>query len=134
MRPIKEPRKLNQLGNYVAIDLDKIDDRIPQSLIEQIRKDPNGEIIDYKMTDGQGIGIIIKFKNGKQSWFFEEEIKFSENMIDDSYDKALSMESIETKVFNVNEEKVYTTSKYISELCNPLKFLNWLLYSIGDVF
>ena len=74
MQKIRKSLNLIQLGSDVTIDITRIEDRIPKSLKAQIENDPVGKIIDYKMTDGTGIGLIIKFKNGKESWFFEEEL------------------------------------------------------------
>ena len=34
-----------------------------------------GTIKDYKMTDGSGVGAIVKFDDNSATWFFEDEIK-----------------------------------------------------------
>ena len=34
-----------------------------------------GTIADFKMTDGSGVGFVVKFEDGTNSWFFEDEIK-----------------------------------------------------------
>lgn len=34
-----------------------------------------GTIERYKMTDGSGIGVIVKFDDNTSIWFFEDEIK-----------------------------------------------------------
>ncbi|TVQ43808.1 MAG: DUF2862 domain-containing protein [Gloeocapsa sp. DLM2.Bin57] len=34
-----------------------------------------GTIERYKMTDGSGVGVIVKFDDNTSIWFFEDEIK-----------------------------------------------------------
>lgn len=34
-----------------------------------------GIIEGYKVTDGQGIGVVVKFDDNTSTWFFEDEIK-----------------------------------------------------------
>ena len=132
MEAIKKNTVLNELGSFVTIDITKIEDRIPKRLIEQIRKDPVGEIIDYKMTDGTGIGIVIKFKNGKQSWFFEEEIENKELAhFDNSYEHINEFNS---NLGFTESEKTFSTKKNIVYLINPINFINWLIYSTNDIF
>ena len=63
-----------KIGSTVKIDLFQIRDRIPINLKEDLVKSPIGQVVGYKMTDGQGIGVIVKLKNGSVNWFFVEEI------------------------------------------------------------
>ncbi|NET57282.1 MAG: DUF2862 domain-containing protein [Symploca sp. SIO2E6] len=37
-----------------------------------------GTIKDYKMTDGSGVGVVVKFEDNSSSWFFEDELKLAE--------------------------------------------------------
>ncbi|MGB8702153.1 MAG: cytochrome b6f subunit family protein [Thermosynechococcaceae cyanobacterium] len=34
-----------------------------------------GIVQGYKMTDGSGIGIKVKFDNQTATWFFEDEVE-----------------------------------------------------------
>ena len=65
---------LNKIGTNVRIDLDRVRDRISTALLKQLAENPRGKVIDYKMTDGGGIGVVLELSNGKQSWFFDDEI------------------------------------------------------------
>ncbi len=65
---------LNRIGSTVKVNLDKVRDRIPSKLLNQLTDNPRGKVLDYKMTDGYGIGLILKFSDGSTSWFFAEEI------------------------------------------------------------
>ena len=63
-----------QIGNSVKINLDLSKDRLNKEIIDAISISPIGVIRDFKITDGKGIGVILKLSNGKDQWFFENEI------------------------------------------------------------
>tara|TARA_Y100001968_G_scaffold247258_1_gene231699 strand:- start:128 stop:349 length:222 start_codon:yes stop_codon:yes gene_type:complete len=65
---------LNRIGSTVKINLEKIRDRIPSKLLNQISNNPRGQVVDYQMTDAGGIGLVVKLSDGTTSWFFEDEI------------------------------------------------------------
>ncbi len=65
---------LTKLGSRVRIDLDKVKDRISGTLIQKLTSDPRGTVMDYKMTDGGGIGLVVKLTDGTNNWFFQNEI------------------------------------------------------------
>ena len=65
---------LNRIGSTVKINLEKIRDRIPSKLLNQLSNNPRGQVVDYKMTDAGAIGLIVKLSDGSTSWFFAEEI------------------------------------------------------------
>ena len=69
-----QPATLTRIGSTIKINLERVRDRIPPNLTEQLSKDPRGTVLDYKMTDGTGIGVVIKLSDGTQKWFFEDEI------------------------------------------------------------
>jgi hypothetical protein len=34
-----------------------------------------GTIVDYKMTDGSGVGVLVQFTDKIATWFFEDEVQ-----------------------------------------------------------
>ncbi len=66
---------LPKIGSKVKINIDKVNDRLPTKLKDQIACDPKAIITGYKMTDGRSIGLIVKFQSGQENWFFPEEIE-----------------------------------------------------------
>ena len=66
---------LPRIGSKVKINFEKVKDRLPTKLVEQIDSNPKAVIVGYKMTDGRGIGLILKFDTGQENWFFPEEIE-----------------------------------------------------------
>ena len=70
-----KPTSLSRIGSKIKINIERVRDRIPSDLIDQLSKDPRGTVIDYKMTDGRGgIGVVLKMNDGSKQWFFEDEI------------------------------------------------------------
>ena len=65
---------LLRIGTTVRVNVDQVKDRISASLLQQLRQDPRGRVVDYKMTDGGGIGLILEFRDSNRSWFFENEV------------------------------------------------------------
>ena len=63
-----------KVGSKVRVDLDRVRDRIPNSLKALLKEEPRCKLIDFKMTDGKGIGVVLELSNGETSWFFEDEI------------------------------------------------------------
>ena len=70
---IEDSTKLKK-GQSLRIEINEIKDRMPQDIVEIIKKDPVGELVGYKMVDGNQFGLVIKLKNGKTNWFFEKEL------------------------------------------------------------
>ncbi len=65
---------LTRIGSSVRVEVDQVRDRIPESLVRTLKDNPRGRVIDYKMTDSNGIGLILELSDGTTSWFFQEEI------------------------------------------------------------
>jgi len=70
-----DTKLLPKIGSKIKINIDKVNDRISQKLMEQIFSNPKAVITGYKMTDGRSIGLIVKFQSGEENWFFPEEIE-----------------------------------------------------------
>ncbi len=67
-------KTLSRIGSNVKVEIEQVRDRIPASLLERLRDNPRGKVINYKMTDGTGIGLVLELSDGTTSWFFDEEI------------------------------------------------------------
>ena len=63
-----------QKGQSLRVDINEVKDRLPQNILEIIRKDPFVELVGYKMVDGNEFGLVVKLKNGEINWFFEKEL------------------------------------------------------------
>ena len=63
-----------QKGQLLKVEINEVEDRLPQNIIEIIRKEPVVELVGYKMVDGNEFGLVVKLKNGEINWFFEKEL------------------------------------------------------------
>ena len=60
------------IGSKVRVT--RVRDRIPASLVELLKTDASGTVIDFRTVDRKGIGVVIQLSDGSTSWFFEDEI------------------------------------------------------------
>ena len=54
-----EVNPLIPIGAKIKVDKSKIENLLPNKLFDKLPQQINGEIIDYKMTDGMGIGYVL---------------------------------------------------------------------------
>ena len=65
-----------EIGSSVQINLELSKDRLNKEIIDAINVCSVAKISDFRITDGKGIGVILQLSNGKEQWFFEDEIDF----------------------------------------------------------
>ena len=63
-----------QKGQILKVEINEVKDRLPQNVLEIIKKEPIVELVGYKMVDGNQFGLVVKLKNGEINWFFEKEL------------------------------------------------------------
>ena len=61
-------------GQKLKVELDAVKDRLPQTLINQLTINPYGNLVGYKMVDGNDFGLVLELSNGNKVWFFEREL------------------------------------------------------------
>ena len=71
IRSLRVFLKKMEIGQKVRVR--RLRDRAPQDVIERLGK--VGVIQDYKMTDGSGVGLVVKFDDKFSTWFFEDELE-----------------------------------------------------------
>ncbi|MFO5491407.1 MAG: DUF2862 domain-containing protein [Cuspidothrix sp.] len=60
-----------EIGQKVKVI--RLRDRVPSTIAQKLGK--IGIIEGYKVADGYGIGVVVKFDDNFSTWFFEDEIK-----------------------------------------------------------
>ena len=63
-----------QKGQSLRVEINEVKDRLPQNILEVIKKEPVVELVGYKMVDGNEFGLVVKLNNGEINWFFEKEL------------------------------------------------------------
>ncbi len=122
-----------KIGNYVQVNLELSRDRLTKETIDAINISSLCKISDFRITDGKGIGVVLKLSNGKDQWFFEDEIDLlDENgnvIIKNNYKKKNN-----NFIFEFLKGLNYENKNKVSELLNPINFFIWLTVSFKDIF
>ena len=122
-----------KIGNSVQVNLQLSKDRLTKETIDAINVSSLGKISDFRITDGKGIGVVLQLSNGKEQWFFEDEIDLLDengNVIKKNNYKKENSNFIYDFLRGLN----YENKNNVSELLNPINFFIWLVVSFKDIF
>ena len=131
-----ELQPLIPIGTKIKVDKSQIENILPSKLFEKLPKTIYGEIVDYKMTDGRGIGYVLKTEKNLKIWIFTTELN----------EQTRKEFKIETTIKNSNQNnsslllgkyKLYydlNGNRNIKSITNPINLINWLLFTIKDAF
>ena len=122
-----------KIGNSVQVNLELSKDRLTQETIDAINVSSLGKISDFRITDGKGIGVVLQLSNGKEQWFFENEI----DLLDENGDVIKKNNIIRENnnlLFDFLKGLNYENKNNVRELLNPINFFIWLLVSFKDIF
>ena len=122
-----------KIGNSVKVNLELSKDRLNKETIDAINVSSLGKISDFRITDGKGIGVVLQLSNGKEQWFFEDEI----DLLDENGNvikKITHTKDNKNLLSNVLRGIKYENKNKVSELLNPINFFIWLVVSFKDIF
>ena len=122
-----------KIGNSVRVNLDLTKDRLTKDIVDAINVSSIGKICEFRITDGKGIGVVLELSNGKEQWFFEEEIDLLDengNLIKKINDQTGN----NNLIFNILSGLRYEDKNKVEELLNPINFFIWLIVSFKDIF
>ena len=121
-----------KVGSSVQVNLELSKDRLNKDTIDAINTSSIGIISDFRITDGKGIGVILKLSNGKEQWFFENEI----DVLDENghvLKKDIDKDDYDNMIFYILENIKYEDNYNIKDLLNPINFFSWLILSLKDI-
>ena len=122
-----------KIGNSVQVNLELSKDRLTKETIDAINVSSLGKISDFRITDGKGIGVVLQLSNGKEQWFFEDEI----DLLDEN-GNVIKKNNYKKENSNLNFDFLrrlnYENKNKVSELLNPINFFIWLFVSLQDIF
>ena len=124
------------IGSKIIVDKSKMNDNLSKKLFDELPEKINGEIIDYKMTDGMGIGYILLTESKSVIWVFDHELnnktKELYKLKKEPYKENITLLTREyqtsSNVFDING------NKEISYVVNPINFIKWITFTLNDVF
>ena len=124
------------IGAKIKVDKSKIENLLPNKLLDTLPKQINGEIVDYKMTDGMGIGYVLMTEGNIKIWIFNTELN-------EQTRKEYSLEE-SNKYYNPQNSDLilgkYKVSyeingnRNIKKIANPINLFNWLIFTMKDIF
>ena len=122
-----------KIGDSVKVNLELSKDRLTKEIIDAINVSSVAKISDFRITDGKGIGVVLKLSNGKEQWFFEDEI----DLLDDNGNLIKIIDDTKENNdlgFSILNGLKYENKNKVSELLNPINFFLWLVVSFKDIF
>jgi len=122
-----------KIGSSVQVNLDLSKERLNKEIIDALNVSLVGKISDFRITDGKGIGVVLKLSNGKEQWFFEDEIDLLDNN-GNVIKKINNKKENNNFITDILSGLKYENKKKISELLNPINFFLWLVVAFKDIF
>ena len=131
-----EINPLIPLGAKIKVDKSKIQNVIPNKILDDSPQIISGEVIDYKMTDGMGIGYVLKTNNNLKIWIFNNELNEETKKEYKIEDKIKGTSIITTLIFSGIDKAKYDINgnRKIKSILNPINLISWLVFSIKDIF
>ena len=122
-----------KIGNSVQVNLELSKDRLTKEIIDAINICAVGKISDFRITDGKGIGVVLQLSNGKEQWFFENEIDLLDE--DGNIIKIIdNKKESNNLISDILKGLTYENKNKVGELLNPINFFLWLVVSFKDIF
>ena len=131
-----EVKPLIPIGAKIGVDKSKIEDLLPNKLFDDLPQIINGEIVDYKMTDGMGIGYVLMTENNLKIWIFNTELN-EETRREYKIEGTNKPININPKDLILGKHKItyeINGNRNISSISNPINIINWLIFTLKDVF
>ncbi|WP_413677749.1 DUF2862 domain-containing protein [Prochlorococcus sp. MIT 0916] len=131
-----EVNPLIPIGEKIKVDKSKIENLLPNKLLDDLPQSINGVIVDYKMTDGMGIGYVLMTENNKKIWIFQTELNQKTKK---DYRINDTNESNTSKNNDIILEKyrVYykiNGNRSIKTIANPINLTKWFIFTLKDIF
>ena len=124
---------LVKIGSQVKVNVDLSKDRLSTKTIDAINQNSICLVEDFRLTDGKGVGVVVKLSNGEKEWFFENEIQ----LLDENGKIINRKEKVQKDNFfltDLIENLKYKPRQKPKDLINPLNFASWLIFSFKDIF
>ena len=131
--------KINPLipvGARIKVDKSKIENLLADKILDDLPQMINGEVVDYKMTDGKDIGYVLMTENNLKIWIFNSELNEQtrkEYKIEDSkISTNLITKELSSQIIKINYD--INGNRSIKKLANPINLISWLIFTLKDIF
>ena len=131
-----EVNPLIPIGAKVKVDKSKIENLLSNKLLDDLPQIVNGEIVDYKMKDGLGIGYVLMTENNLKIWIFNTELneqtRKEYRLEETNKDNNLRNSDLILGKYKVTYE--IHGNRNIKTIGNPINLINWLIFTMKDIF
>jgi len=131
-----EVNPLIPIGAKIKVDKSKIENLLPNKLLDDLPQMINGEIVDYKMTDGMGIGYVLMTEDNLKIWIFNTELNEQtrrEYSLEDA-NKYYKPQNSNLLLGKYKMAYEINGNRNIKTIANPLNLINWLIFTMKDIF
>ena len=131
-----EVNPLIPIGAKIKVDKSKIENLLPNKLLDKLPQQINGEIVDYKMTDGMGIGYVLMTEDNLKIWIFNTELN-EQTRKEYSLEESNKYYNPQNSDLILGKYKVayeINGNRNIKTIANPINLINWLIFTMKDVF
>ena len=130
-----EINPLIPIGTKIKVDKSKLINELPQKLLDNMPQLINGEVIDYKMTDGVDIGYVLMTESNLKIWIFSNEIN-EQSKREYKINDTSKEKNIKTNDLILGKYKNYyeiNGNRKIKTIANPINLISWLLFTLKDI-
>ena len=131
-----EVNPLIPIGAKIKVDKSKIENLLPNKLLDDLPQMINGEIVDYKMTDGMGIGYVLMTEENIKIWIFNTELN-EQTRKEYSLEESNKYYNPQNSDLILGKYKVayeINGNRNIKTIANPINLINWLIFTMKDIF
>ena len=130
-----EVNPLIPIGERIEVAKSKIENLLPNKLLDNLPQMISGEIVDYKMTDGMGIGYVLMTKNDLKIWIFPTELN----------EQTRKEYRIEDTKKNYNQKRndlilgkyavtyELNGNRNVKTIANPINLIKWIIFTLKDI-
>ena len=129
-------KPLIPVGSMIKVEKSKIENVLPKKILDDLPQIINGEVIDYKMTDGMDIGYVLVTDNNLKIWIFNNELNEQTKKEYEIEDSNRSTNLITKELLSQIDKVEYDLSgnRSIKKIANPLNLISWLIFTLKDIF
>ena len=131
-----EVNPLIPIGAKIKVDKSKIENLLPNKVLDKLPQQINGEIVDYKMTDGMGIGYVLMTEDNIKIWIFNSELN-EQTRKEYSLKESNKYYNSQNSDLILGKYKVayeINGNRNIKTIANPINVINWLIFTMKDIF
>ena len=129
-------KPLIPVGSMIKVEKSKIENVLPKKILDDLPQIINGEVIDYKMTDGMDIGYVLVTDNNLKIWIFNNELNEQTKKEYEIEDSNRSANFITKELLSQIDKVEYELSgnRSIKKIANPFNLISWLIFTLKDIF